>query len=69
MRYAGVDLFVAGISYMAYLARSELVQTVHASSLSFVSLTLALYYARSRRILPANVAHGFVDIRALIWLW
>ena len=42
---------------------------VGAISLSFLFLTFALYYARSRRILPVIVAHGLFDIYALVRLW
>lgn len=40
-----------------------------AISLSFLFLVLALYYMRSRRALPIIVAHGFLDVLALIRLW
>jgi membrane protease YdiL (CAAX protease family) len=40
-----------------------------AIALSFLFLTFALYYARSRRALPLIVAHGFFDIYALVRLW
>jgi membrane protease YdiL (CAAX protease family) len=40
-----------------------------ATSLAFVFLTLALYYARTRRALPVIIAHGFFDIYPLIRLW
>jgi len=40
-----------------------------AITLSFSFLVLALYYARWRRALPVVVAHGFLDIYALLRLW
>jgi hypothetical protein len=40
-----------------------------AISLAFFFLPLALYYARSRRALPVIVAHGLLDVYALIRLW
>jgi membrane protease YdiL (CAAX protease family) len=40
-----------------------------AISLAFFFLPLALYYARSRRALPVIVAHGVLDVYALIRLW
>jgi membrane protease YdiL (CAAX protease family) len=42
---------------------------IGASSLSFFFLGLALYYARSRRVLPVIFAHAFLDIYGLIRLW
>jgi membrane protease YdiL (CAAX protease family) len=40
-----------------------------AISLSFQFLIFAVYYARSRRILPIIVAHGLFDIYGLVRLW
>ena len=40
-----------------------------AISLAFFFLPLALYYMRSRRALPVIVAHGLLDVYALIRLW
>jgi membrane protease YdiL (CAAX protease family) len=40
-----------------------------AISVAFFFLALALYYARSRRVLPVIVAHGLSDVYALIRLW
>ena len=40
-----------------------------AISLAFFFLPLALYYVRSRRALPVIVAHGLLDVYALIRLW
>jgi membrane protease YdiL (CAAX protease family) len=40
-----------------------------AISLAFFFLALALYYVRSRRALPVIIAHGLLDIYALIRLW
>ena len=40
-----------------------------AISLSFQFLIFALYYARSRRILPVIVAHGLFDIYGIARLW
>jgi len=40
-----------------------------ALSLSLFFLALALYYARSRSVLPVIIAHGFVDVYVLIRLW
>jgi membrane protease YdiL (CAAX protease family) len=40
-----------------------------AIALSFQFLTFALYYASSRRILPAIIAHEIYDIFGLIRLW
>jgi membrane protease YdiL (CAAX protease family) len=67
---------LTGSSALA-VAASALFQTSYhlyygwagAASLAFVFLALSLYYARSRRALPIIVAHGFVDIYALIRLW
>jgi membrane protease YdiL (CAAX protease family) len=42
---------------------------VGAISLSFFFLVFALYYVRSRCALPVIVAHGFVDVYALLRLW
>lgn len=42
---------------------------VGAISLSFFFLALALYYVRSRCAFPVIVAHGFLDVYALIRLW
>lgn len=42
---------------------------VGAISLSFLFLVFALYCVRSRRALPVIVAHGFVDVYALLRLW
>ena len=40
-----------------------------AAALSFLFLTFALYYAKSRRALPVIVAHGIFDMSALIRIW
>ncbi len=40
-----------------------------AISLSFPFLIFAVYYARSRRILPVIVAHGISDIYGIVHLW
>jgi membrane protease YdiL (CAAX protease family) len=40
-----------------------------AISLSFLFLTFALYYMRSRRALPIIVAHGLFDLYALFRVW
>jgi membrane protease YdiL (CAAX protease family) len=40
-----------------------------AISLAFFFLALALYYVRSRRAFPVIIAHGLLDIYALIRLW
>ncbi len=40
-----------------------------AISLAFFFLALALYYVRSRNALPVIVAHGLLDVYALIRLW
>ncbi len=40
-----------------------------AISLSFQFLIFALYYARSRNILPVIVAHGLFDIYGMARLW
>jgi membrane protease YdiL (CAAX protease family) len=40
-----------------------------AAALSFQFLVFALYYARSRRVLPLIVAHGFFDLYGLFRLW
>ena len=40
-----------------------------AISLSFLFLVLALYYVRSRCVLPVIIAHGFFDVYALFRLW
>lgn len=40
-----------------------------AISLTFFFLALALYYLRSRRVLPIIVAHEFLDVYCLIRLW
>lgn len=40
-----------------------------ALSLSFPFLAMAVYYLRSRRIVPVIVTHAFSDIYALIRLW
>jgi membrane protease YdiL (CAAX protease family) len=40
-----------------------------AIALSFQFLIFALYYTRSRRLLPVIVAHGFFDIYGLLRLW
>jgi len=42
---------------------------VAAISLSFQFLIFAVYYARTRRILPVIVAHGLFDIYAIARLW
>ena len=42
---------------------------IGALSLAFIFLLFALYYARTRSALPIIVAHGFVDIYALLRLW
>jgi membrane protease YdiL (CAAX protease family) len=42
---------------------------VGAISLSFFFLVFALYYVRSSCALPVIVAHGFVDVYALLRLW
>lgn len=40
-----------------------------AASISFLFLSFALYYVRSRRALPIIVAHGLFDLYALFRLW
>jgi membrane protease YdiL (CAAX protease family) len=42
---------------------------IGAISLSFSFLIFAVYYARSRRILPVIVAHGIFDIYGIVHLW
>lgn len=39
-----------------------------AISLSFLFLTLAMYYVRTRRALPVIVAHGVFDVYGLLRL-
>lgn len=40
-----------------------------ALALSFQFLALSIYYARTRRITPIIIAHGFFDIYGLVRLW
>jgi membrane protease YdiL (CAAX protease family) len=67
---------LTGSSALAVLISDAVQSSYHlcygwegAIALSFLFLTFALYYPRSRRAVPLIVARGFFDICALVRLW
>jgi len=65
----GSSALAVGLSVVVQFAYHLYYGWVGAISLSSMFLIFALYYARSRRALPVIVAHGIVDVYALIRLW
>jgi membrane protease YdiL (CAAX protease family) len=75
--YLMTEVFALTSSRTRAILTSVLVQSSYhlyygwagVASLSFLFLAFALYYMRSRRVLPVIVAHGLFDLYALSRVW